>query len=128
MMRNSSPSILISVPEYLPNRTRSPCFYVEREDLAFVVGLAFADGDDFTFLGLFLGGVGDDDAATDGFTLFDTTNQDAIVQRSKGGRYGCSCHCVLLLRARVGPPRVLVQMKVGRSFPVAMWVSGLAAL
>src|ERR1700751_2614936 len=26
MMRNSSPSILISVPEYLPNRTRSPDF------------------------------------------------------------------------------------------------------
>jgi hypothetical protein len=62
---------------------------VEREDLAFVVGFALADGDDFAFLGLFLGAVGDDDAAADGFALFKTANEDAVVEGGKRGR--CSC-------------------------------------
>ena len=83
MMRNSSPSILISVPEYLPNRMLIAGLDVEREDLAFVVRLALADGDHFTFLGLFLGGVRDDDAAPDGFALFDAAHQDAIVKRGE---------------------------------------------
>src|ERR1700760_2753614 len=57
---------------------------VEGEYLAFVVGLTLTDGDDFAFLWLFLGGVGDDDAATHGLALFDTANEDAVVQRGEG--------------------------------------------
>src|ERR1700683_5583071 len=63
-------------------------FYVEREDLAFVVGLALADGDDFALLGLFLGGIGDDDAAADAFALFHATDEDAVVER----REFAGCH------------------------------------
>ena len=76
---------------------------VERENLAFVVGLALADGDDFALLGLFLGGVRDDDAAPDGFAFFDAANQDAVVKRRKAGSYGSCCGAIalLLLRARV---------------------------
>ena len=32
--------------------------HIQREDLAFVVGLALADGDDFAFLGFFFGASG----------------------------------------------------------------------
>ncbi len=44
---------------------------------------AGADGDDFAFLRLFLGGVGDDDAAGGLFFGLDTADQHAIVQRSE---------------------------------------------
>jgi hypothetical protein len=72
MIRNSSPSSLISVPEYLPNRMRVASLDVERKYLALVVGLALADGDNLALLGLFFGGIGDDDAAADALALFDT--------------------------------------------------------
>jgi hypothetical protein len=52
---------------------------VEGKYFAFVVGLALADGDHFTLLRLLLRGVGDNDAATDAFALFDAPDQDAIV-------------------------------------------------
>ena len=61
---------------------------VEREDLAFVVGLALADRDDLAGLGLFLRRVGDDDAAADALALFNAADEDAIVQR----RELSSCH------------------------------------
>ena len=41
--------------------------HIEGDELAGFVARAIADGDDFTFLRLFLGGIGDDDAA---FGLF----------------------------------------------------------
>src|SRR5882672_7384873 len=44
--------------------------------------LAVAGGEDFTFLGLFLGRVGDDDPALRGLLLLDATNDETIVQRS----------------------------------------------
>ena len=44
-------------------------FHSEREHLAFIVGLALADGDDFAFLRFVFGGVGDDDAAAGGCQL-----------------------------------------------------------
>jgi hypothetical protein len=72
MIRSSSPSILISEPLYLPNRTRSPCFDVEGLAGAVFLIFAFADCDDFAFLGFFLGRVGDDDAAPHLLALFDT--------------------------------------------------------
>src|SRR5690606_38739541 len=76
---------------------------VERTDLALVADRAGADGDDFAFLRLFLGGVGDDDAA--GGLLFrgDAANQNAVVQ-------GTESHDVLsllslgLMTARPGKP------------------------
>src|SRR3954468_4892831 len=57
--------------------------HVERGDLA-VIGLgAAADGDDLALLGLFLGGVGNDDATGRLFFSLDAANQHAIVQRSE---------------------------------------------
>src|SRR5271170_2946028 len=55
--------------------------YVERDALA-LFDFACASGDHFALLRLFLGRVGDDDAALDGLFLFDPLDQDAIVQRS----------------------------------------------
>ena len=43
---------------------------------------AVAGGDDFALLGLFLGGVGDDDPADFLFAFFEALNNDAVVQRS----------------------------------------------
>src|SRR3954469_24467212 len=49
-------------------------FDVEREGFTLLVALAFTDGDDFAFLWLVLGGLGDDDSSTRGLRLFDTAN------------------------------------------------------
>src|SRR5580698_1851603 len=76
---------------------------VEREDLAFIVGLALANRDNLALLGLFLGRIGDDDAAADALALFQTTNQDAVMQRRKRS----SCHILespYCCFERVGPP------------------------
>src|ERR1035437_2442003 len=64
--------------------------HVQREDLTFVIRLALADADHFAFLGLLFGAVGDDDAPTDGFALFHTADEDAVMKRCKRG---CCCHC-----------------------------------
>ena len=50
--------------------------------LAVVLDLAVAGGDDFALLGLFLGGVGDDDAADFLFAFLDALDDDAVVQWS----------------------------------------------
>ena len=63
MMASSSSSILTSVPDHLPNSTRSP-FDFKRHELAALVAHAGADGDHFALHRLLLGGVGNDDAAT----------------------------------------------------------------
>jgi hypothetical protein len=56
---------------------------VQRGDLA-IFGLgAGAGGDDFPFLGLFLGGVGNDDAASRFLLGLYAANQHAIVQGTK---------------------------------------------
>ena len=44
--------------------------------------LAVADGDDLALLRLFLGGVGNDDAADLLFAFVDALDEDAVVQRS----------------------------------------------
>src|ERR1700691_1564425 len=64
-----------------------PRLNVEREDFAFVVRFALAHGDDFALLGLFLGAVGDNDAPTYGFALFQTADEDAVMERSESGFY-----------------------------------------
>ena len=66
--------------------------HVEREDFALVIRLALADGDDFAFLGLFLGAIGDDDSTTDCLALFDAAEEDAVMERGEGGGYRCCCH------------------------------------
>ena len=52
---------------------------VQGENFAFIVRLAFTDGDNFAFLGLFLGGVGDDNATTNGFAFFNATDDYTIM-------------------------------------------------
>src|SRR5688572_18320162 len=56
--------------------------HIERNPLAVLVGLTLADADDFALLGLFLGGVGDDDAADFLFFFLDALHEDAVVERS----------------------------------------------
>ena len=62
IIRYSSPSILTSVPEYLPMRTLSPTLTSKptRSPSSMRPGTG---GDDLGFLGLFLGRVRDDDSA-----------------------------------------------------------------
>ena len=62
MIRRSWPSILTSVPDHLPNSTRSPTLMSIGNELAGLVAATRADGDDFTLRRLLLGGVGNDDA------------------------------------------------------------------
>ena len=83
MIRRSSPSSLTSVPDHLPNRMRSPAFTSRAMDLAAVVAGAGADGDDFAFLRLFLGGVGDDDPALGLGFFLDALDEDAVAKRTK---------------------------------------------
>jgi hypothetical protein len=54
-------------------------FHCQGKHLAFIVALAFADGDYFALLRLFFGAVGDDDATTGGLTFFNPPNQQAVV-------------------------------------------------
>src|SRR6266436_1095355 len=56
---------------------------VERMQGAVLAAGARADGDDLAFHRLFLGGVGDDDAARRLRILFDAADQDAVLQRSE---------------------------------------------
>src|SRR5258705_5333652 len=56
---------------------------VERMQRAVLAARARAGGDDFAFHRLFLGGVGDDDAARRLLILFDAADQDAVLQWTK---------------------------------------------
>ena len=60
-------------PGILSEQNMVAGFHVQRENFAFVVRLAFADGDDFALLRLFFGGVGDNDAPADGFAFLNAT-------------------------------------------------------
>ena len=99
MIRRSWPSILTSVPDHLPNRTRSPALTSSGYELAALVAGAGADGDDLALLRLLLGGIGDDDAALGLLFALEAADDDAVVQgtefhgtssydceRSPGGR------------------------------------------
>src|SRR5271169_4859967 len=57
--------------------------HVEGEGFTLVVGLASADGNDFAFLRLVFGTIGNDDATPSGFGLFYTTNHDSVMQGSQ---------------------------------------------
>src|SRR3954451_19012360 len=56
---------------------------VEADELAGLVAAARADGDDLALLGLLLGGVRNDDSALGLFLALETTDDDAVVQRTK---------------------------------------------
>src|SRR5262249_16332965 len=62
-------------------------FHIEGANFAFLIDFAFAGGDDFALLRLFLGGVGQNDAAAGGFSFFDPTHENAIVQRGELGSH-----------------------------------------
>ncbi len=83
MIRRSSPSILTSVPDHLPNRTRSPALTSSGHELAALIAGAGADGDDFALLRLLLGGIGDDDPAFALVFGIDATHDDTVMQRAK---------------------------------------------
>ena len=83
MIRSSSPSILTSVPDHLPNRMSIAGLDVERDQLAAFVARTWADGDHFAFLRLFLGGVGNDDPALGFGIAFRASNDDAVVERTE---------------------------------------------
>ena len=82
MMRYSTPSILTSVPDHLPNRMRSPTL-TSIGELAALVAAAGSNGDDLALLRLLLGGVGNDDA-TSGLRLgIGSLDDNAVVKRSE---------------------------------------------
>jgi len=56
---------------------------VDREQLAALVAAARADGDDFALGGLFLGRIGNDDAAGGLLFCVDALDHDAIVKRTE---------------------------------------------
>ncbi len=85
MINSSSPSILTSVPDHLPNSTRLPGLELDRDQLAGFVAAAGTDGDHFAFARLFLGGVGDDDAAFGLLLGGDAAHDHAVVQRAELG-------------------------------------------
>ena len=83
MIRRSSPSILTSVPDHLPNRIAIAGLHVERDDFALFVAGAWADGDDFALLGLLLSGIRNDDAASGFHLRIDTANDHTVMKRTK---------------------------------------------
>ena len=80
MMRRSSPSILTSVPDHLPNSTRSPSLTSRANELAALVAGAGADGDDLALGGLLFRGVGNDDAAFGLVFAFEALDHDPVVE------------------------------------------------
>ena len=83
MIRYSTPSILTSVPDHLPNSTRSPTLRSIGIKLAVIVATAGADANDLALLRLLLGGVGDNDAAGGLRFGINTLDNDAVVKRAK---------------------------------------------
>src|SRR6185369_562253 len=74
-------------------------FDVERLAGAVLFILAFAGCYDFAFLGFFLGGVGDNDAAPHLLALFDSLHDNAIMKRLD---VGCHNLGLLSLSAQMG--------------------------
>ena len=70
------------MPEYLPNRISVAGLDAHGDDLAVVIGLAGADGDDFALRRLLGGGVGDHDAAGGLALFFEALDDHAVVQRT----------------------------------------------
>ena len=79
---------------------------VERDALAVLVGLAGSDGDHLALLRLFLGRVGDDDAANLLlFVFLGALHEDAVVKRSqRHARYSVLRGVAVPARRAVGGP------------------------
>ena len=77
----STPSIVTSVPLYLPIRTLSPFLTSSGMTLPSSVVRPLPASMTYGFLGLFLGGVGDDDASPLDFLFFQSFQKNAVVQR-----------------------------------------------
>src|ERR1700722_16747810 len=88
----------------LTEQDRVASLYIEREDLAFVVRLAFSNGNNGALLRFFLGRIGDNDPPTHGFAPFMARDQDAVMQRCKL----CCCHNLLLL---VSSNRLIIDLE-----------------
>jgi hypothetical protein len=85
MIRSSSPSSLISVPDHLPNRTLSPVLMSIGISLPASSRPPGADRDHFALRRLFLGAVGNDDAALGLFFGIDALDHDTVMQWTKFG-------------------------------------------
>jgi hypothetical protein len=80
MMSNCSVSTVISVPLYFAEQNAVARLNVRVLARAVRLVFAFADGDDFALLRLFLRGVRDDDAAAHLLTLFYASHDHTILQ------------------------------------------------
>src|SRR5271165_7076757 len=89
------------------------------EGFALLFGLALAHGDDFTLLRLVLGAIGDDDASPGGFSFFDTTHDNAVMQRSQLSSHSWNSFQTLgLFCIAKGPCRLGRDwFAIGRQFP-----------
>jgi hypothetical protein len=79
MIRYSTPSILTSVPDHLPNSTRSPALTS--------IGISWPVGDDLALLRLFLRGVGNDDPPRGLFLGVNALDDDTVVKRTEFHRH-----------------------------------------
>ncbi len=89
MIRSSSPSILTSVPDHFAEQHAVADPDIDRNELAGLVAAAGAHGDNLALRGLFLGGIGNDDAASGLFLGINALDDNAVVKRAK-------LHAVLL--------------------------------
>src|SRR6516165_7725478 len=67
----------------LPEQHSVADFDIQWTELAVIVPVARPGGNDFAFHWLFLGGIGDDNAACGLLLLLNATDENAILQRSK---------------------------------------------
>src|SRR5439155_9949190 len=92
---------------------------VQRDEVALVVALAWADGDDLTLIGLLGGVVGDHDARRGLGFLFQALDDHTIVQRTK-------FHCISLassvrfLKRHPDSERPLTTWRPGRDPELAL--------
>src|SRR6266852_99220 len=90
IIRKSSPSILISVPAYLPNRMWSPSFTARGNTLPSSLLLPLPTEMTSPPCGLSLALVRYEDSAASGCRFFYATNQNAVVQRSEFRSHTCT--------------------------------------
>ena len=76
---SSSPSTLTVWPEYLPNSTRSPTLRSSARIFAVFQHFAFAYRFDFTLIGFFGRGIGNDDARGGLAFFFQPLDDEAVV-------------------------------------------------
>ena len=84
----------MSLPEYLPNRMRSPTCDVERDDLAIFQALAFSDSHHFALLGLLFGRIGNVQAAVHLLRLFNSLDHNAVIERTNFHGNNLQFQCV----------------------------------